>query len=234
MNTGKVKQFIRRTWKEWWKTLAIVVFVIIPLKSSVADWNWVPSGSMNPTILEGDLVYVNKLAYDLRFPLTFHRLAKWAKPERGNIVICFSPEDKTRLVKRVVGLPGDTIEMKANVLYINGKALTYSKTETDYAGRLQAALRKNSVFATEDLEGFKHTVMSVPSLPATKRSFSPITVPQDSFFVMGDNRDMSRDSRFFGFVKSNAIIGRATRIIVSFDKTEWYQPRLSRTLTPLK
>jgi signal peptidase I len=233
MNTNKVVQFIRRTWKEWWKTLAIIVFIIIPLKSSIADWNWVPSGSMNPTILEGDLVYVNKLAYDLRFPLTFYRLAKWSKPERGDIVICFSPEDKTRLVKRVIGLPGDTIEMRANVLFINGEALKYSKTDIDYADRLQAALRKSSIFATEDLEGYKHTVMSVPAVKA-KRSFGPVTVPQNSFFVMGDNRDMSRDSRFFGFVKSNAIIGRATRIIVSFDKTDWYQPRLSRTLTPLK
>ncbi|MGA2093846.1 MAG: signal peptidase I, partial [Sedimentisphaerales bacterium] len=128
MDVDKVMQFIRRMWKEWWKTLAVIVFVIIPLKSSIADWNWVPSESMNPTILEGDLVYVNKLAYDLRFPLTLHRLAKWSQPERGNIVICFSPEDRTRLVKRVVGLPGDTIEMKANVLLINGEPLSYSKS----------------------------------------------------------------------------------------------------------
>ena len=233
MDVDKVMQFIRRMWKEWWKTLAVIVFVIIPLKSSIADWNWVPSESMNPTILEGDLVYVNKLAYDLRFPLTLHRLAKWSQPERGNIVICFSPEDRTRLVKRVVGLPGDTIEMKANVLLINGEPLSYSKSDTDYSDRLQSALKKRSVFATENLKGYEHTVMSVPTLPA-KRSFGPVTVPQDSFFVMGDNRDMSRDSRYFGFVNSKAIIGRATRVIVSFDKTDWYQPRLKRTLTPLK
>jgi signal peptidase I len=233
MNKTRVIQFIRRTWKEWWKTLAVIVFIIIPLKSSIADWNWVPSGSMNPTILEGDLVYVNKLAYDLRFPLTFYRLAKWSQPQRGDIVICFSPEDKTRLVKRIIGLPGDTIEMRENVLFVNGEALKYSKTDIDYADRLQAALRKSSVFATEDLVGYKHTVMSVPAVKA-KRSFGPVTAPQNSFFVMGDNRDLSRDSRSFGFVNSNAIIGRATRVIVSFDKTDWYQPRLSRTLTPLK
>lgn len=233
MNKEKLVQYIRKTWKEWWKTIAIIVFVIIPLKSSIADWNWVPSGSMNPTILEGDLVYINKLAYNLRFPLTFYRLAKWAVPHRGDIVICFSPEDKTRLVKRVIGLPGDTLEMKANVLFINGKPMSYSKTDTDYASRLQTALRARSVFATEDLDGFKHTVMSVPSLPA-KRNFGPVIVPQDSYFVMGDNRDMSRDSRYFGFIKSDAIIGRATRIIVSFDKTDWYQPRLTRTFTPLQ
>jgi signal peptidase I len=233
MNKTRVIQFIRRTWKEWWKTLAVIVFIIIPLKSSIADWNWVPSGSMNPTILEGDLVYVNKLAYDLRFPLTFYRLAKWSQPQRGDIVICFSPEDKTRLVKRVIGLPGDTIEMRENVLFVNGEALKYSKTDIDYADRLQAALRKSSVFATEDLVGYKHTVMSVPAVKA-KRSFGPVTAPQNSFFVMGDNRDLSRDSRSFGFVNSNAIIGRATRVIVSFDKTEWYQPRLKRTFAPLK
>jgi signal peptidase I len=106
MKRHKAIQFIYRIWKEWWKTAAIIVFVIIPLKSSIADWNWVPSGSMNPTILEGDLIYVDKLAYDLRFPLTFNRLAEWSKPQRGDIVVCFSPDDGTRLVKRVIGLPG--------------------------------------------------------------------------------------------------------------------------------
>jgi signal peptidase I len=233
MNKGKIWQIVRKTWKEWWKTVVLIVFVIIPLKSSIADWNWVPSGSMNPTILEGDLIYVDKLAYDLRIPLTLYRLAQWSQPERGDIVICFSPEDRMRLVKRVIGLPGDKIEMKSNVLFINGQAMSYTKTDTDYAGRLKEELKNRSVFATEDLDGYKHTVMSVPALSA-KRNFNTVTVPQGSFFVMGDNRDMSRDSRYFGFVEAKSIVGKAKRVIVSFDSTDRYQPRLDRILSPMK
>jgi len=75
MDSRKMVQFVRKVWKDWWKTAFFIVFVVIPVKSSLADWNWVPTGSMNPTILDGDLVYVDKIAYDLRIPLTLHRLA---------------------------------------------------------------------------------------------------------------------------------------------------------------
>ena len=129
MKKKKVTNFINRIWKEWRITIFLIVFVIIPAKSSLADWNWVPTGSMNPTILEGDLVYVNKTAYDLRFPLTFYRLSKWSDHKRGDIVICFSPEDGTRLIKRVIGKPGDAIEMKNNTLFINSRPAGYTEIE---------------------------------------------------------------------------------------------------------
>ena len=99
MKTEKLKKLLYKYWKEYRSIVILVVFVIIPVKSSLADWNWVPTGSMNPTILEGDLIFVNKAAYDLRIPLTLHRLAKWSDPQRGDIVVCFSPEDGIRLVK---------------------------------------------------------------------------------------------------------------------------------------
>ena len=233
MKRHKALQFIYRIWKEWWKTAAVIVFVIIPLKSSIADWNWVPSGSMNPTIFEGDLIYVNKLAYDLRFPLTFGRLAEWSRPQRGDIVVCFSPDDRTRLVKRVIGLPGDTIESRSNVLFINGHPLNYTPNDARCAEGLASGLKNRAVFATEDLDGYEHTVMSIPSLPAM-RNFGPVTVPQGDYFVMGDNRDNSKDSRYFGFMEGRAIVGKAKAVIVSFDKTDKYQPRLERFFAPLK
>lgn len=208
-------------------TIFFIVFVIIPVKSSLADWNWVPTGSMNPTILEGDLVYVDKLAYDLRIPLTFYRLAKWSDPQRGDIAICFSPEDKTRLVKRIIALPGDTIEMKRNVLFINGQSLTYTKIEFRCAEQLPSQWKNRAILATEDLKGYEHLVMSIPSIQAM-RDFGPVTIPQGSYFVMGDNRDMSRDSRYFGFVERKAIVGKAKAVIVSFDITDKYQPRFGR------
>ena len=232
MDSRKVVQFIRKVWKDWWKTAFFIVFVVIPVKSSLADWNWVPTGSMNPTILDGDLVYVDKIAYDLRIPLTLHRLAKWSDPRRGDIIICLSPEDETRLVKRVIGLPGDTIEMKGNVLFINGRPANYSRIDPEYAERLPAQLKNRAVLAAEDLDGLEHLVMSIPSIPAI-RDFGPLTVPRDSYFVMGDNRDMSKDSRYFGFVRRDVILGKAKAVIVSFDITDKYQPRLKRFLSPL-
>jgi signal peptidase I len=227
MKKQKITKFISRLWKEWRMTIFFIVFVVIPVKSSLADWNWVPTGSMNPTILEGDLIYVNKLAYGLRFPLTFYRLAKWSDPSRGDIVVCFSPEDETRLVKRIVAIPGDRIEMRNNVIFLNGQPLTYTKIDSKYAEQLASKLKNRSILATENLDGTIHPVMSVPAISAI-RNFGPITVPKDSYFVMGDNRDNSKDSRYFGFVEREAIIGEAKGVILSFDITDKFQPRLRR------
>lgn len=233
MNRKKIRQFICKSWKECRSTILFIVLVVIPVKSSLADWNWVPTGSMNPTILEGDLIYVDKVAYDLRFPLTLHRLAKWSDPHRGDIVVCFSPDDGTRLVKRVIGLPGDTVELKDNVLFLNGEPVPYTKADPAYAASLPGMLKQRSILATEDLDGSAHAVMSIPSIVAL-RSFGPVIVPQDSYFVMGDNRDSSRDSRFFGFVNREQIVGKAKGIIGSIDITDKFQPRLKRFLTSLK
>jgi len=232
MDIRKTGQFIRKIWKDWWKTAFFIAFVVIPVKSSLADWNWVPTGSMNPTILVGDLVYVNKAAYDLRIPLTMHRIAKWSDPARGDVVICFSPDDDVRLVKRVIGLPGDTIEMRRNILLINGQRVSYTEIDPRYTEDLPAKLKDSAVLATENLDGHAHAVMSIPSIRAA-RNFGPVTVPAESYFVMGDNRDNSKDSRYFGFVDRDVIVGKATRVLVSFDITDKYQPRLKRFLSPL-
>ena len=233
MKERKIKKYIYRLWIQWRLFIFIVVFIVIPVKSSLADWNWVPSGSMNPTILEGDLIYVDKLAYDLRFPLTMHRLARWSDPERGDIVICFSPDDGTRLVKRVIAQPGDEVAMRNNIIYLNGERLDYKSIDLKYTKSLPRKLRNKSVLAAEDLDGNVHTVMSVPSIRAM-RNFGPIVVPDGKYFVMGDNRDCSRDSRFFGFVERDSIIGKAKGIIGSFDITDKCQPRLKRFFDPLQ
>jgi signal peptidase I len=233
MKKEKMRNFICKLWKEWRMTVLFIVFVVVPVKSSLADWNWVPTGSMNPTILEGDLIYVNKIAYDLRFPLTMYRLAKWTNPKRGDIVVCFSPEDGTRLVKRVIGQPGDTIEMKNNTLFLNGEPVGYTKIGTKYTEHLPGKLKRKCVLAMEDLDGSAHAVMSIPSVAAV-RNFGPVTVPQDNYFVMGDNRDNSKDSRFFGFVERGLIVGKANGVIGSFDITDKYQPRFKRFFASLK
>ena len=233
MKKEKLKKVLYKYWKEYRSIIILVVFVIIPVKSSLADWNWVPTGSMNPTILEGDLIFVNKAAYDLRIPLTLHRLAKWSDPQRGDIVVCFSPEDGIRLVKRVIALPGDTVAMRNNMLFINGQRLDYTEIDSKYTEYLSSKLRKNCVLAMEDLDGSSHAVMSLPSI-VSMRNFGPIVVPKNSYFVLGDNRDNSRDSRFFGFVDRKMIVGKAKGVITSFDITDKYQPRFKRFFDSLK
>jgi signal peptidase I len=223
----------QRLWRQWRVTVFVILFVVIPVKSSLADWNWVPTGSMNPTILEGDLIYVDKLAYDLRFPLTLHRLAQWSAPQRGDVVVCLSPDDGTRLVKRVVAGPGDTVELRDNVLLLSGQSLVYDRATADYAGQLPDDLASRCIVAMEDLGRTVHPVISIPGIRAM-RNYGPVTVPDGYYFVMGDNRDISRDSRFFGFVPRQTILGRARAIIVSFDITDKYQPRISRFLSRLR
>lgn len=233
MTKQNLQDFIRRQWKEWRATLFVIVFVLVPMKSSFADWNWVPSGSMNPTILEGDLVYVNKLAYGLRVPLTFQRVSRWADPERGDIVVVFSPADGIRLVKRVIGVPGDTIEMSKNRLIINGRQLEYDVATEEALKGLDKELLDQSIFAQETIGDRKHIVMEIPQMSSDRRSFDKLVVPEGKIFVMGDNRDLSQDSRYFGFADREQVIGEATNIIVSFNILDAFQPRLSRFFTSL-
>src|SRR5262245_2968290 len=122
-NRERAVSWLKRQWREWRAFLFVFCFVWVPLRSSVIDYSPVPTGSMNPTILEGDVVWINKLAYGLRVPLTRVQLAEWAQPQRGDIVVVLSPADGTRLVKRVVGVPGDTVSMVDNQLRLNGHAL---------------------------------------------------------------------------------------------------------------
>src|SRR5690606_29012522 len=115
--------------KLWRDNRSLVIFLLLMLifRSAVADWNEVPTGSMKPTIIEGDRILVNKLAYDLRVPFTHISLLKLADPQRGDIIIFDSQASDKRLVKRVIGIPGDTVELVDNVLHINGEQLVYEQ-----------------------------------------------------------------------------------------------------------
>ena len=229
-----IQTHLKKQWKEWRNSVFFVAFVFIPFKSVIADWNWVPTGSMKPTILEGDMVFVNKLAYDIRVPLTRHSLWKLEDPQRGDISIMFSPEDEVRLVKRVIGLPGDTIEMRHNILKINGEILNYEPLAQREIADMDDILKKHAKFASEQIGGKEHGVMSVPGTPDNYRSFRKLIVPEDHYFVMGDNRDQSKDSRMFGFVKRDRFVGEAKGIIMSFDKEGFFKPRFGRFFSSLE
>jgi signal peptidase I len=227
-----LKKILRSFWREWIRPLALPFLLITAAKSALADINYVPSGSMKPTILEGDVVFINKLAYDFRVPFTFVRVAHWADPARGDIVVCFAPDDGTRLVKRVVGQPGDTIELRQDLLYVNGVLQAYAPLAAGVTRDLDPAERASSVFARETVGTRTHAVMALPGQPAL-RDFGPVRVPAGSYFMMGDNRDNSRDSRYFGFMPRAEIIGEAKDVLVSADLAHWLRPRLDRFFTRL-
>lgn len=215
----------------WVFSLIVAVLIATSIKSAIADWNPVPTGSMKPTIIEGDRIFVNKLAYDLKVPFTTFHLAEWGDPLRGEIVVFFSPEDNRRLVKRVVGLPGDTIAMRNSRLYINGTELEYERTRVDGIKNLIDD-KYVSITFIENLDGKKHPIMIIPH-NLERSSFGPVTVPEGKYFMMGDNRYNSSDSRYFGFVERNSIIGRATAVVISLDINNMYKPRFERFFTSL-
>jgi signal peptidase I len=227
-----MKHLAKKFWREWMRSFALVFIIIAPFKSAIADWSWVPTGSMKPSILEGELVFVNKLAYDLKVPFTTLHLSTWSNPLRGDVVVFYSPKDGTRLVKRVIGLPGDTVELRDDVLYLNGVAQQYSVT--DFAPFLRDVFEdRNPVVAIEHLAACDHYVMALPSRHAL-RSFGPLVVPGDQYFMMGDSRDNSADSRFIGPVPRSEIVGRVPRVVLSFDPSRYFLPRLQRFLQPMK
>src|SRR5215203_1375236 len=125
MDVTQFRARLRRWWLKDIRPLLIMALVLCSIRSSLADWNIVPTGSMKPSILEGDRVFVDKRAYDLKVPFTTWHLAEWGNPQRGEIVVFYSPKDGMRLVKRVIGLPGDLVELRDNRLIINGEPVQY-------------------------------------------------------------------------------------------------------------
>jgi signal peptidase I len=201
-----------KLWRRHLKPFVVMVLILCSFRSAIADWNDVPTGSMNPTILEGDRIFVNKLAYGLKIPFTTWHLLHWNEPQRGEIVVFNSPADGTRLVKRVVGLPGDLVQMIDNRLLINGQPLHYTTSAAQI---------------TEQLGPTNHKMQLLPRQPAM-RNFGPIRVPAGEYFMMGDNRDNSYDSRYIGTVKLDQIVGRSSSVAFSLNYDRYFLPRLER------
>jgi signal peptidase I len=185
-------------WQEFGESIFIALILALVIRAFLVQAFSIPSGSMEPTLLVGDYLLVNKLAYGIRNPFTNQVLIHTGTPQRGDVVVFIYPQDPTKdYIKRVIGLPGDQIKIVDKKLYINGK-LT------------QIPPPANNPEAP-------HAVYADPEITQTERdNFGPVVVPPDAYFVMGDNRDKSYDSRFWGFVPMQAFKGRAFIIYFSW------------------
>lgn len=215
--------------KQWLReNRGFIVFILLfgIFRTAIADWNPIPSGSMRPSLLEGDVVFVDRLAYDLKIPLTDVILAHLGEPQRGDIVTFTSPADGKRLIKRLVALPGDVVEMRNKKLLING-------VKADY--RLQDVAEEPMgdgttlpvQHLTEKIDGEQRSIQWMPDL-SRAINFGPEVVPANDYLMLGDNRDNSADSRYIGFVPRQALIGRAERILVSAAILDNWRPRIER------
>jgi signal peptidase I len=178
------------------ESLLLAVVVALVVRSSVVEAFWVPSGSMLPTIQIGDHLFVNKLAYGMHLPFIDRELAQWRPLQRNDIVVFTSPVDRSiDLIKRVVAVAGDTVEVRNKKLFINGEAVPDPHATFTDPNAHSAVPRDN---------------------------FGPVTVPPGKFFVMGDNRDQSYDSRYWGFADEADVKGQATFIYWSWNsQTHW-------------
>ena len=193
-------------------------------RSAVADWYSVPTGSMKPTIQEGDRIIVNKIAYDVRLPFTDVSLLSISTPKRGEIIVFESEAADLRLIKRVIGLPGDVVEMNNELIKINGQRLSYKDSQT-YSHQNNSEKMTTS---TEKTGSIHHSINIDNSASNRLSNFAPVTVPAGHYLVLGDNRRHSADSRVYGFIPHQELRGKATAIAFSVDYTNYYIPRSDR------
>lgn len=236
MNESRDNSVWRKLWKEWRLVLLFAV-MFIGFRTAVADWYVVPTGSMQPTILIGDRIFVSRIAYDVKVPFSSIVIDRNGNPQRGDLAVFNSPYSEERLIKRVIGLPGDVIEIRNDRVVINGKVSQYT-ADGEFAGAIRTAdFSLDADRYIESLPELAHPILQVPELDVP-RTFAPVEVPEDHYFMMGDNRNNSRDSRSFGPVPRELLIGRATGVMWSLDSADSWNPgdwdfRGERFLEPL-
>jgi signal peptidase I len=215
-----------KSWMRANKGFLMFLMLFGIFRTAVADWNPIPSASMHPNLLEGDVVFVNRLAYNVKVPLTDIVISPTGEPQRGDIVTFSSPVNGTRLIKRVIALPGDRVEMHNEELTINGQPAGYTSLghaiENIHGVGELAAVRMG-----ETLGERRHAIQYLPQIQA-RRDFAPIVVPPGQYMMLGDNRDNSEDSRYIGLVPRALLIGRAERVLASADITGNWMPRTER------
>jgi signal peptidase I len=183
----------KSTFREYAEAIGMALLLALFIRTFIVQAFKIPSGSMIPTLQIGDHILVNKLAYGIRVPLWGHYLVDFGKVQRGDVIVFIFPEDRSKdFIKRVVGVAGDTVEIRGKKVYINGQQV--ADTHAHFEG--------------DDPQNV---------LPASRDDYGPTKVPENHLFVMGDNRDRSYDSRFWGFVNLDDVRGKAFLIYWSWD-----------------
>ena len=194
-----------------------VLLVVLVLRSFVAEPFRIPSNSMMPTLLTGDFILVNKFTYGLRLPVTNRKFVSLGAPVRGDVVVFRPPHHPDQdWIKRIIGLPGDRIGYRDNQVFINGEAVAYTPIGR-YEGVGNGAEMTGAEELQEMLEGRSHRVLERTDLPFMDQGEGEWAVPAGHYFVMGDNRDNSEDSRYWGFLPEQNLRGKAFLIWMHFD-----------------
>lgn len=226
-----------------------LLILIVTVKSSIVDWNYVPTGSMRPTLADGDQIIINKLAYDITIPLTYKSLYKISDPEKGDIVVFDTAKQDVRMVKRVLAVPGDKIKIRKNKVYINDKELEYSENfnseflesvfkpldESDKRTYKENNLPIDKMavtYQTEALNGIKHGIRLEEGVQKIgSLGLKEMTIPENNYLMIGDNRNNSLDSRYWGLVERHEIVGKVNYVVFSLDQDHWLKPRMDRFFT---
>ncbi len=199
---------------EYSRSFFPVILAVLLLRSFLVEPFRIPSGSMMPTLLVGDFILVNKFAYGLRLPVLNAKVVQIGEPQRGDVVVFRYPNDPgVDYIKRVVGVPGDHIAYYHKILYVNGVKMD-QKIIGAYTGEGQGASMSGASLRDENLDGVEHRILIRPGQPGVEGEF---VVPPGQYFVMGDNRDNSNDSRYWGTVPEGNLVGKAFFIWMNWD-----------------
>jgi len=215
VNSAKLKEVLKEpTLVEYSKSFFPVILAVLLLRSFLVEPFRIPSGSMMPTLLVGDFILVNKYAYGIRLPVLNNKVVELGEPRRGDVVVFRFPKDPgVDYIKRVVGVPGDRVVYQGKTLYINDQKIPQIP-EGSYIGIGSGLSMSGANVRSEVLGEVNHDILVVPRMRGVE---TDTVVPEGHYFVMGDNRDNSNDSRYWGFVPDENLVGRAFMIWMNWD-----------------
>jgi len=202
-----------RWFDSWMRSLGMALILFLIIRTFIIEAFQIPTGSMERTLLAGDFLFVNKAVYGAQIPGTNARLPGFERPARGDVIVFAYPKDPTlNYVKRVIGVPGDLVEMRAGQVYVNNVALA-----EPYVQRIDP-LHDNHESKFNWQRGFLEGFAPDERYHPTRDTWGPLRVPARKYFVLGDNRDNSEDSRYWGFVDARAVKGRPLVVYFSYDR----------------